>query len=121
MDYTHLPGLSDIFLEESWVLNVEVGPGYVCFVIEAVLTDSHPMYEPCHPGEQFYYRKSTWKFCVVRSVAWTMGSKPAVDASGELDYGHIDEVIIEHPAYTIIGDLGEMKIISSEPKLVLMR
>lgn len=42
MEYTRLPGLSDIVLEESWVLDIEVGPGLVRFVIEAVLTDSHP-------------------------------------------------------------------------------
>lgn len=74
MEYTRLPGLSDIVLEESWVLDIEVGPGLVRFVIEAVLTDSHPMHEPCHPGEQFCYKKCTWKFCDVRSVAWTMGA-----------------------------------------------
>lgn len=120
MEYTRLPGLSDIVLEESWVLDIEVGPGLVRFLIEAVLTDSHPMHEPCHPGEQFCYKKCTWKFCDVRSVAWTMGGGPAIDASGELDYGHIDEVAVEPPIYTVTGDFGWMRILSSEPGLVLM-
>lgn len=119
--YTHLPGLSDIILEESWVLNIAVKSCHVNFTIEAVLTDTHPLYEPYHPGEQFCYKKSNWKFHDVRSVVWTMGGKPAIDASGELDYGHIDEVISEPPNYTLVGDFGRMQIISSEPELIILK
>lgn len=49
-----------------------------------------------------------------------MGTKPAIDANGEYDYGHINEVTIEPPSYTILGDFGTMTIISSEPRLTIL-
>ncbi len=120
INYTHLPDLNEIVLEESWVLAITVKACHVRFAIEAVLTDSHPLYEPHHTGEQFCYKKSIWEFQDVRSVVWTMRNKPAIDANGEYDYGHFDEVNIEPPSYTILGDFGAMTIISSEPRLTIL-
>ncbi len=55
--YTELPGLADVYLEDSYVLGIEARPAELRFLLDLVLTPSHEQYRPPLPGEQHCYRK----------------------------------------------------------------
>jgi len=90
--YEHLPGLEHLYLEDSWVLGFHDKPGEFRFDVEAVLTESHPEWHPPKPGEHYTYKRLSLVFHHPRTVQWVdrMTGPPAVDASGEVDYGNID-------------------------------
>lgn len=85
-------GPSNVNLPDSWVLSVETTETSVCFVLDAVLEENHPrFYWPPKPGEQYPYARMHW--CLHGGVWWNDGpnlERPAIDATGEKDYGNID-------------------------------
>ena len=109
--YEQLEGLSQLVLEESYVLDVEARPGVVRFVVDFVLTDQHPDYRPPPPDETYCFRRGELVFSGVRDVAWSgQGTPPAHDASSEIDYGSIDSLRWEPSRYELEGDWGRMEI-----------
>jgi len=51
--------LADIYLEDSWVLDVSATEHGVAFRLDAVLTPDHLRYHPPAPGEQHCYLQAT--------------------------------------------------------------
>ena len=102
--------LNGVYLPDSWVLNVEATETAVIFVLEAVLEPEHPRYYwPPKPGEQHPYVRMAWR--IEGDVHWNEGPNlghPAIDASGERDYGHIDTWIgsADGARETLEGDWG---------------
>jgi hypothetical protein len=121
-DYSKLPALRDVYLEDSWVLDIRIDPLAVEFRIEFVLTENHPSYSSPRPGQQHCYRAGTLRFDGVRRVCWTSrGAPPATDASGESDFGNIDSFECEEDhRYTLIGDWGHMVIEASSGPVVAL-
>lgn len=112
--YSGLPDLADIYLEDSWVLDVRATPGVVAFTVEFVLTADHPDYSSARPGEQYCYRVGELRFDGVTQLRWTgQGNPPATDASGERDYGHIDSFDWEPGVYVLHGSWGHLDIAAS--------
>ncbi|MET3565947.1 hypothetical protein ABIC47_001432 [Leifsonia sp. 563] len=108
--YSRLPGLEAIYLEDSWVLSIEVVPGRIEFELEAVLMRHHPEYRPPTPGQAHCYRPATLTFGDVSGVEWSAMRPPTVDASGEIDYGNIDSLTRSGEHYDLEGDWGEMRV-----------
>lgn len=105
--YTELPELAEIVLEESFVLGVEARPGAVVFDIEFVLTPRHPEYAPPSSSERECFRRGTLSFVGVRRLEWNeQGLPPATDATGEIDYGHIDSFEWDEARFVLAGDWG---------------
>jgi hypothetical protein len=121
--YTSIPGFEDIYLEDSWILGIRAEPGSVFLDLDVVLNESHPAYAPPMPGEQYCYRRGAIRFEHVDSLTWTRQTMvvPAIDASGEPDFGSIDEFEIGQGQYTIEGDFGRLEITSSRPTIELTR
>jgi hypothetical protein len=93
--YGELPGFAEVYLEDSWVLAVRATPARIEFDMEFVLREGHPLYEPPSSGEQYCYHRGRLTIDNVKSLNWTdQGSPPAVDASGELDFGNIDALFV---------------------------
>jgi hypothetical protein len=53
--YGDLPGFEHIYLEDSFVLDVEAHPGVVYVDVDAVLRESHPLYERPPASEMFAF------------------------------------------------------------------
>ncbi|QDP94742.1 hypothetical protein FOE78_01355 [Microlunatus elymi] len=118
-DYWDLPGLAEVYFEDSWVLDVIAQPGRVGLDMDIVLRESHPDYRPPAPGEQYCYRRGRLIFAQVRSLSWQdQGAPPATDASGDHDYGSIDEFEVEEGNFTLTGDFGTVRLTSAAPQIV---
>jgi hypothetical protein len=120
--YTSIPGFKYVYLEGSWVLDIRAELGRVVFDMDVVLIESHPAYAPPRRGEPYCFRRGLIRFENVESLSWTgqMLFKPAVDASGEQDFGGIDDFRIAEGVYALEGDFGRLEIASSPPALDLL-
>lgn len=116
--YYELPGLEHVYLEDSYVLNIETLETRVKFLLDTVLTKEHPAYRTPPPEEQYCYKKACLEFNQVDKVKWINKVMiPYSDASGEIDYGNIDTLSCSHGNYHLSGDWGEIEIISSPPTI----
>jgi hypothetical protein len=118
--YWVLPDLSDYYLEDSWVLDVTARPGLLVLSLEVVLRETHAEHRPPKPGEQYCYRRARLIFPEVTTLAWSdQGREPARDASGEIDYGSVDALLVGDGRYSLFGDFGTIEISSAAPRIEL--
>jgi hypothetical protein len=83
--------LAHVVLEDSWVQNIAVEPTQLTFVLDLVLTPTHPDYRPPQRDQAGCYRRGTLVLESDAAVFLRRSSlPPAVDVSGQLDYGQID-------------------------------
>jgi hypothetical protein len=101
-----------VYLADSWVLGLEADESHVCFMLDAVLEEGHPLfYWPPKPGEQYPYAKLRW--CLSGQVSWNDGpflDHPATDAAGAIEYGNIDPWWHEGDVDLLEGDWGSVAI-----------
>lgn len=118
--YEELPATGAFLLEESYVLNIHARPGSVSIEVDLVLTPEHPEYADPRTGEQFCYRLGRISFSGVTTMSWSgQGMKPAVDATGEHDYGNIDRFEWAPGHYVVEGSFGLLGIDASEVEVTL--
>ena len=119
-DYADYLPLKNYVLEESWVLGVWCTPRKVTFDLEVVLAKSHPDLRPAPANEAFDCRRASLSFWGVTAVNWTAQRHgPATDASGEIDYGHIDNLSIKDNVFALSGDWGRMEITADSAEITL--
>ena len=113
--------LSNIYLEDSFVLGIAESESAIVFDIEFVLTESHPQY--CQPkiGEQYCYRKGKLKLTKISPINWKRKSiTRSLDANGEADFGNIDEFRdIGGGIYELSGDWGDLVVALSRIEVIL--
>jgi hypothetical protein len=109
--YVDLPGLEEIVLEESYVLGVHAEPALLLFRMDFALTPRHPRYVPPPSGEVECFRRGTLRFSGVERLVWGgQGRPPARDATGEIDFGHIDSFTWGAEGFALAGDWGEIEL-----------
>lgn len=120
IDYTKFPGLSGVYLEDSYVLEIIEEPARLSFKLDAVLTPESPAYRDPKPGEQYCYAAGRLTFPALVSVHWIKRTNQKfTDATGEQDLGNIDVLRRDADSYVAEGDWGEVHIHSSEPQFEL--
>lgn len=121
IDYSAIQGFENLYLEDSWVLSITAQPGSLELVAELVLCESHPLYHPPTVGEQYCYRQGVVRFEDVTSLHWEgQGLMPAVDATGERDYGSIDALFVTPGAFILESDFGRIAVASAPPAVALV-
>jgi hypothetical protein len=116
--YESIPGLENLYLEDSWVLGVFESADSLSFDLDALLTEQHPQWHPPRPGEQYAYRRVSLTFPNVRTIEWLdRGGPPATDASGEQDWGNIDRFIVDDDVYEMEGGWGQVRVVSDRPQV----
>ena len=116
--YEQLPGLENVYLEDSWVLGVYESESSLSFDFDGVLTETHPRWQPPKPGEVHCYLRMELTFPSVRAIEWlARGTRPAVDATGEEDWGHIDTFEFDGDSYELSGDWGHVRLTSARPQI----
>ena len=119
--YYQLPGFEQVYLEDSYVLDIKTHANSVDIFLEAVLTEKHPQYTFPKQNEQYCYRNAHIYFSNVEEVNWAEKSMiPYEDANSEVDYGNIDEFCLVDGYYHITGDWGVLNIVSSAPTFDLL-
>lgn len=112
--------LREIVLEDSYVLGICATPGCLRIEGEFVLTPEHPLYAPPSADENACYARGHITFAGVRRLVWeNQGAPPAVDANGELDYGHIDHLRRDSDMFELEGDWGRICVSAPSVRLVL--
>jgi len=115
--YEEIDGLKAVCLEDSWVLGVYESDDSLSFDLETVLTRRHPDWEPPKPGEVHCYKHMALTFLRVHDVEWLeRGTRPATDATGEADWGHIDTFAAADGRYELTGDWGRVRFSADEPQ-----
>ncbi len=118
VNYYEFAGFEQIYLEDSYILDLKITPLILLIYMEIVLTENHFLYRKPLPNEHYCCRKAQITFSNVESVVWTEKIKGSYrDATGEIDFGNIDTFVLTNGIYKITGDLGNLEIISEMPKL----
>lgn len=121
VDYSSIPGLENLFFEDSWVLEIVRYADRIVFRVDAVLTESHPEFAPPRPGEQYCYRRGELVFDAIRSLRWEASGlvRAGIDPSGETDLGSIDSFVKVGETYVVVGDFGTLTIESGAPVFLI--
>jgi hypothetical protein len=115
-EYHQLSGLAEFYFEDSYVLGINTFPETVEIILSAVLTERHPLYSAPLPNELYCYRRIRIVFPEAETISWLEKSYvPYTDATGEVDFGNIDEFYELAGHYLLLGDWGKLDIVSSEP------
>ncbi|MGW4482134.1 hypothetical protein [Rhodococcus triatomae] len=120
--YSAVPGLGEVYLEDSYVLSITERPHQFTFALDLVLRPGHPQYHPPHPDERYCYAAARLVFDGVAEVTWlTRVGTGFPDASGEADLGNIDSLTTFGDGwYVADGDWGRVRICCSvAPRLVI--
>jgi hypothetical protein len=118
LPYYEIPGFEEVFLEDSWVMEIQDNPSGVTFFLDAVLREKHPLYQPRLPGEQYCYRRAQLKFRDASKVNWVRKTLiPNADITGEVDFGNIDTFYFSGGHYYLSGCWGELDIVSASPTI----
>jgi hypothetical protein len=116
VDYPEIPGLSYLYLEDSYVLDITETPARFVFRLDAVLTPQHPAYQPPPPGQRHCYARGELTFPDVVGIEWVTRTKRRyTDADGEKDLGNIDILRLEESAFIVEGDWGRVRIVAAQP------
>jgi len=119
LNYWQLPGFENIYLEDSYVLSINANTISIKILLEAVLTENHPLYTPALSGEQYCYRQMTVNFPHPQTYDLVLNNISAIaDPDGSVDYGNIDVFFMADDKYYLRGEWGELTIVSDPPRLV---
>ncbi|GAC1446044.1 MAG: hypothetical protein NVSMB56_01440 [Pyrinomonadaceae bacterium] len=114
--YYYLCGFENLYLGDSYVLDIKTYPCSLEFILDAVLTEDHPLYHTPFPNEMYCYRKTRITFPDAKKISWIeRNNNRYTDANGELDFGNIDVFYEMNGHYHLLGDWGEVDLISAEP------
>lgn len=109
--YWEYSALAQIYLEDSFVLGIDEGPGALTFEMEFVLREGHPLYAPPARDENYCYRHGALIFRGVTETVWRK-RQPAIsrDARGESDMGNIDTLWHDSDWFLLEGDWGSVRL-----------
>ncbi len=105
-------GLAGVRLEDSWVLRVAPSDHGLSLRLQVVLAPEHQFYAP-EPGEQHCYRLGRLSLRTKTPLDLRLGgNRPAADASGESDCGHVDafEFNSAEDRWELEGDWGHAAV-----------
>lgn len=108
-NYDQFPELANVYLEDSFVLDIAEGPDSLTFSLDVVLTPGHPRYTEPAPGEQHCYLTATLTLTGASEIRWLRRSPQTYrDATGETDLGNIDRLVLDGDHFEVLGDWGQV-------------
>lgn len=101
--------LKNIYLEDSWVLDVKENKNSVSFEMEFVLTENHELYSVPKKNEQYCYKKGQLNISHYSSKYLQKSKQPpSIDANHEIDFGNIDVFTKNNEQIKLLGDWGQL-------------
>jgi len=118
-----IEALSNIDLEDTFVLAWHRGHESLTFHVLANLQQTHPEVSPSAPGDWACYRAGIIQSTGVSSAHGLLRQdavKPATDADGSVDYGCIDSLSVIQPGECrVVGDFGDVSVVASKVRVFL--
>lgn len=109
--YWEMPGLQEIYLEDSYVLGIRAEGHELTFDMEFVLREGHTLYEVPGPERQYCYRRGRLIFRDVEATKWIERREVASrDLNGDRDLGNIDSLVNESGWFKLEGDWGNVHL-----------
>lgn len=104
--------LKDLYLEDSFVLEIIELSDKLLFKMEFVLCESHQLYHDPKENERYCWHLGEIVFSNIESINWIERNpdKFSIDANNEIDYGNIDTFDFEENTYNLAGDWGLVEI-----------
>lgn len=114
-----LAEFDQIYLEDSYVLELIENTTKIEFKLNLVLRENHRNYTAPKEGEQYCYKQGSIVFKNPAKVTWIKKEfRPTKDPDGEIDFGNIDYFIHKQNKYFLGGEWGEVQIESNPPSIV---
>lgn len=118
-NYFEIDDLKNIFLEDSFVLNITEKNNEILYDVELVLTENHPLYSEPLETEMYCYRKGALLFKGVSSVIWgNRSEKYFIDKNDETDYGNIDCFCFSENNFSLSGDWGAISFTANSVDVI---
>jgi hypothetical protein len=122
-DWTVISSFDGLDLTESFILSWTAENGDALFEVDFALVKGHPNYRQAGQDEWARFRRGTLRFPNVRSIAGLPPMtevRPAVDATGELDYGHFDSFVeVASGQFEVAGDFGIFRVECDQPTVAV--
>lgn len=113
--YHKLEGFKHVYLEDSYVMDIEEAPGRLRMIIDTVLVPGHPDYQPPRSGEWACFKLTELDFTGVTEINWLRRhAEPIVGPEGEQDFGNIESFTLEDSYYELEGEWGHVKLKASK-------
>jgi hypothetical protein len=118
-NWTAMPAFHGLDLSESFISSWEHHENSLLVEADFVLTPDHPSFRPPVPDEWACFKRGKLTFPNVRSTKGLRSMaevRPAIDATGERDYGHFDSFVERAPGtFEVSGDFGTFTVESEQP------
>lgn len=109
--YSNVPALAQLYLEDSFILDVLSDDQGLRFKVDLVLSPGHLSYHEPRQGEKYCYEQGWISIAHPRSVHWIRRTmRPFRDASDEIDFGSIDSWQVDGDITHIEGNWGEVEV-----------
>ena len=119
--YSEWSEFRDVYLEDSFVLDIREGIKSIEFDMEIVLTETHSLYSDPPFGTQYCYRNGLIRFNRPARSDWQRSLLvPAVSADNSLDYGNIDNLSKLNNVYHLEGEWGKMSLAADSIELIFI-
>ena len=120
-EYFNIEVLKDIYLEDSYVLEIIEQSDKILFKMDFVLCESHPFYKAPKENERYCYRLGEIVFAELEKISWIEKNTEnySYDSNNEKDLGNIDSFFYEGNNYFLEGSWGEVIIKSNTIQLLL--
>jgi hypothetical protein len=107
--YKAFDALKNIYLEDSWVLEIHDIEKSISFEMEFVLTKSHKFYDKPKKGEQYCYKRGQLILsgCAAKTLHLS-DAEPSIDANGEKDLGNIYLFVKQNEQVELEGEWGRV-------------
>lgn len=117
--YYDLDNLKNLYLEDSYVIAIEINGSYIKFDILAVIIKGHELYSIPIEGEEYCYKNISLQFPELKSYKFLSNKvNPMVDIDGQIDIGNIDSFVFDNGKYILEGEWGIIEIESTSPKVL---
>src|ERR1035437_1098753 len=120
-EYFNIEVLKNIYLEDSYVLEIIEQSDKILFQVDFVLCESHPYYKTPQINERYCYCHGEIVFSEIVEIHWVEKNTEnySYDANNLKDLGNIDSFFYEGNKYFLEGSWGEVIIKSNTIQLVL--
>lgn len=116
--WTQLHEFDGVDLSESYVLGWRASASELVFDLDLALTPEHPRYHKPRPNERDCWLRAALYFpsaVAIRGLLQQSSVRGAIDATGERDYGNIDELSWADGEAHLAGEFGDVTLRCGRP------